>query len=180
MALKIDVMDVSNALDSLEAAVRAVRERLSVNDLLDLCTAAAVGRTGLCVCMSNRLVTAGPCVCAGMPGGLLFENFIATSGKRASRRALGTCQRPAPKKTVCVHRLKPRSSSPGSVWGSSAGCWRCWATAVEVPTGSCFSSPARAGARHVANRHGAFQRRECVPATPNLRPRAGHFSRHRR
>ena len=62
MALKIDVLDVANAIDALESAVRAVRERLSVDDLIKLSTAAAVGRTGLCTCMSNRLVNIGHCV----------------------------------------------------------------------------------------------------------------------
>ena len=49
MALKIDVLQVSNAMDTIEEAVRAVHERLSIDELLDMSTTAAAGRTGVSV-----------------------------------------------------------------------------------------------------------------------------------
>ena len=49
MALKIDVLQVSNAMDTIEEAVRAVHERLSIDELLDMSTTAAAGRTGASV-----------------------------------------------------------------------------------------------------------------------------------
>ena len=49
MALKIDVLQVSNAMDAIEEAVRAVHDRLSIDELLDMSTTAAAGRTGVSV-----------------------------------------------------------------------------------------------------------------------------------
>ncbi len=46
MALKIDVCEVAVALDSVEEAVRAVHDRLTIDDMLALCTNAAAGLTG--------------------------------------------------------------------------------------------------------------------------------------
>ena len=47
--LKIDVLQVANAMDTIEEAVRAVHERLSIDELLDMSTTAAAGRTGASV-----------------------------------------------------------------------------------------------------------------------------------
>ena len=49
MALKIDVLQVSNAMDTIEEAVRAVHERLSIDELLGMSTMTAAGRTGVSV-----------------------------------------------------------------------------------------------------------------------------------
>ena len=46
MALKIDVLEVTAALDAVEVAVRAVLERLSVDGMFELCSNALAGRTG--------------------------------------------------------------------------------------------------------------------------------------
>ena len=46
MALKIDVGEIASALDSVEVAVRAVRDRLTIDGMLELCTDAAAARTG--------------------------------------------------------------------------------------------------------------------------------------
>ena len=47
MALKIDVLQVANAMDAMEVAVRAEHSRMTIDDMLQLSTAAAAGRTGL-------------------------------------------------------------------------------------------------------------------------------------
>ena len=46
MALKIDVSEVVAALDSVEVAIRTHQERLSIDEMLALCTNAAAGTTG--------------------------------------------------------------------------------------------------------------------------------------
>ena len=46
MALKIDVGEIASALDSVDVAVRAVRDRLTIDGMLKLCTGAAAARTG--------------------------------------------------------------------------------------------------------------------------------------
>ena len=46
VALKIDVLEVTAALDAVEVAVRAVLERLSVDGMFELCSNALAGRTG--------------------------------------------------------------------------------------------------------------------------------------
>ena len=47
MALKIDFLQVANAMDAMEVAVRAEHSRMTIDDMLQLSTAAAAGRTGL-------------------------------------------------------------------------------------------------------------------------------------
>ena len=47
MALKIDVLQVANAMDSLEVAIRAEHTRMTIDDTLQLSTDAAAGQTGL-------------------------------------------------------------------------------------------------------------------------------------
>ena len=47
MALKIDVLQVVNAMDAMEVAVRAEHSRMTIDDMLQLSTAAAAGRTGV-------------------------------------------------------------------------------------------------------------------------------------
>ena len=47
MALKIDVLQVANAMDAMEVAVRAEHSRMTIDDMLQLSTAAAAGRTGV-------------------------------------------------------------------------------------------------------------------------------------
>ena len=46
MALKIDILQVANAMDALAEAVRAVHVRISIDDMLELSLQAAAGRTG--------------------------------------------------------------------------------------------------------------------------------------
>ena len=46
MALKIDVSEVMAALDSVEVAIRAHHDRLSIDEILEMCTNAAAGSTG--------------------------------------------------------------------------------------------------------------------------------------
>ena len=46
MALKIDVSEVVAALDSVEVAIRTHHDRLSIDEMLELCTNAAAGTTG--------------------------------------------------------------------------------------------------------------------------------------
>ena len=46
MALKIDVLEVTAALDAVEVAVHAVLERLSIDGMFELCINALAGRTG--------------------------------------------------------------------------------------------------------------------------------------
>ena len=46
MALKIDVSEVPAVLDSVEVAVRAVLERLSIDGMFELCANALATRTG--------------------------------------------------------------------------------------------------------------------------------------
>lgn len=88
MALKIDISEVSAALDVLAAAVRAVHVRIGVEDMVEMSHRAAAGRTGRPAPPSNEAVTCCDGCCTGLPGGLLFESFILTSGKRSSRRSL--------------------------------------------------------------------------------------------
>ena len=69
MALKIDVLQVANAMDALEVAVRAEHTRMTIDDMLQLSTDAAAGRTGLPCAMKYRQddnllwVQASPGVC---------------------------------------------------------------------------------------------------------------------
>ena len=46
MALKIDIVQVANALNALAEAVRAVHVRISIDDMFELSQQAAAGRTG--------------------------------------------------------------------------------------------------------------------------------------
>ena len=46
MALKIDISQVAEAMHSLAEAVREVRVRISIDDMLELSRRAAAGRTG--------------------------------------------------------------------------------------------------------------------------------------
>ena len=46
MALKVDVLEVTAALDAVEVAVRAVLERLSIDGMFEMCTNALAGGTG--------------------------------------------------------------------------------------------------------------------------------------
>ena len=46
MALKIDIVQVANALNALAEAVRAVHVRITIDDMLELSLQAAAGRTG--------------------------------------------------------------------------------------------------------------------------------------
>ena len=87
MALKIDVLQAANAMDALEVAIRAEHARMTIDDMLKLSTNAAAGRTGLPCTMKYRQID-NFAVCAGIAGGLLFENFVATTGKRTNRRAI--------------------------------------------------------------------------------------------
>lgn len=87
MALQIDVSEVAAALDSVEMAIRAHHDRLSIDDMLELCTNAAAGSTGW-PAVSLKWARHAAIAFAGITGGLLLENFVATSGHRASRRAI--------------------------------------------------------------------------------------------
>ena len=90
MSLKIDISQVSAAMDAVAEAVRAVHVRLTIDAMFSLTFEAAAGRTG--PADNAREAHMGMLthlhVCSGMPGGLLFESFIVTSGKRKSRRAM--------------------------------------------------------------------------------------------
>jgi hypothetical protein len=46
MALKIDILQVAAAVQSVAEAVRAVHVRISIDDMLALTQQAAAGRTG--------------------------------------------------------------------------------------------------------------------------------------
>ena len=48
MALKIDIVQVANALNALAEAVRAVHVRITIDDMLELSLQAAAGRTVQC------------------------------------------------------------------------------------------------------------------------------------
>ena len=69
MALKIDVLQVANAMDALEVAIRAEHARMTIDDMLKLSTNAAAGRTGMSCAMKYRRgdnlhgVQASPGVC---------------------------------------------------------------------------------------------------------------------
>jgi hypothetical protein len=88
MALKVDISEVSAAMDALAEAVRAVRVRIPVEDMVEMSHQAAAGRTGRPAHASTDVVTPCDGCCAGLPGGLLLESFIVTNGKRSSRRML--------------------------------------------------------------------------------------------
>ena len=90
MALKINISQVAVAMHALAEAVREVHVRLSIDDMLVLSEKAAAGRTGSsvqvwCLTSSQCRFFGG---CAGMPGGLLFESFLVTAGRRTSQRAM--------------------------------------------------------------------------------------------
>ena len=53
MALKIDIVQVANAMNALAEAVRAgVHVRISIDDMLELSLQAAAGRTGPVWCLN--------------------------------------------------------------------------------------------------------------------------------
>ena len=89
-ANKKDISALAGAMDEVEVAIRAVRERLSVDGLLDICTIAAPGTAGRqLLCGFDKRDASCLCrCCTGFPGGLLFESFVTIKGKRTSRRAM--------------------------------------------------------------------------------------------
>ena len=46
MTLQIEVSQVAAAMDAVEVAIRAETARLSVDEVVDICSAAAASRTG--------------------------------------------------------------------------------------------------------------------------------------
>jgi hypothetical protein len=53
MALDIAISQVGQAMDNVEEAVRAVRVRLAIEEVLELSSAASVSRTGLLRCAQH-------------------------------------------------------------------------------------------------------------------------------
>ena len=86
MALEIDVLQVANAMDALEVAVRAEHARVTIDDMLQLSTNAAAGRTGLQCTMKYRRGD-NCCVCRHRRG-FAVRKLRGDTGKRTSRGAL--------------------------------------------------------------------------------------------
>ena len=122
MAMRIDVSEVSNAMDHIEEAVREVHERLSIDELMTMATAAAAGRTGMIARCFGRTVHAQLPVQASLVGCCLKISLpLAPSAPREeqSLRWPRTVSEP----NASARPLRRQTSFLKNELGFTAMCW---------------------------------------------------------
>ena len=134
--------------------------------------------------MHVHVKSPGDCwpMCAGMAGGLLFENFIATNASRRALPALAkTCNQH--KKRVCAPAEAAELVAAERV-GFFCGMLALLGNRGRGANRQLFFFSLLVQARGLSRTGmevtGDLQRCECMPATSHLRPGAGHVPQHRR
>jgi hypothetical protein len=119
--------------------------------------------------VSNEIVTSTICVQTGISGGLLFENFAVTSGKRTSRRAIvALAKLCAQEKRKCTDLESDHILAVERV-GFFSYILMCLANRGRSANRQLFFyESACASARAVSHRHGFSKQDECVPGTPHI------------
>jgi hypothetical protein len=123
---------------------------------------------GQAINVSNEIVTSTICVQTGISGGLLFENFAVTSGKRTSRRAIVVLSKLCVRENRDCTDLEADHILAVELVGFFSYILMCLANCGRSANRQLFYESARASARAVLHRHGFSKQDECVPGTPHI------------